>query len=137
MTHWADNYAMVGRIRTMSTQVTESRYKSTVKTKARKTNNQASFGGSLLQNNMEVEAAIEMARHLDETGLYWVWSEFGWFDPNQPNLEKFGWFESPKLAKPEFDQSFVKVYVVCAKFIQSLYKVYHQRGVFLGKPPRW
>ena len=73
MTHWADNYAMVGRIRTMSTQVTESRYKSTVKTKARKTNNQASFGGSLLQNNMEVEAAIEMARHLDETGLYWVW----------------------------------------------------------------
>ena len=41
MTHWADNYAMVGRIRTMSTQVTESRYKSTVKTKARKTNNQA------------------------------------------------------------------------------------------------
>ncbi len=75
MTHWADNYAMVGRIRTMSesTQVTELRYKSTVKTKARKTNNQASFGGSLLQNNMEVEAAIEMARHLDETGLYWVW----------------------------------------------------------------
>jgi len=96
MTHWADNYATVGRIRTMSTQVTESRYKSSVKTKARKTNNQASFGGSLLQNNMEVEAAIEMARHLDETGLYWVWSEFGWFDPNQPNLEKFAWFESPK-----------------------------------------
>ena len=126
MTHWADNYAMVGRIRTMSTQVTESRYKSTVKTKARKTNNQASFGGSLLQNNMEVEAAIEMARHLDETGLYLVWSEFGWFDPNQPNLEKFAWFESPKLAKPEFDQSFVKVYMVCTKFIQSLIKVYHQ-----------
>jgi len=69
MTHWADNYATVGRIRTMSTQVTESRYKSSVKTKARKTNNQASFGGSLLQNNMEVEAAIELARHLDETGL--------------------------------------------------------------------
>jgi len=36
----------------MSTQVTEGRYKSAVKTKARKTNNQASFGGSLLQNNM-------------------------------------------------------------------------------------
>ena len=49
-------------------QVTEGRYKSAVKTKARKTNNQASFGGSLLQNNLEVEAAIEMARHLDETG---------------------------------------------------------------------
>ena len=72
---------------------------------------------------MEVEAAIEMARHLDETGLYWVWSEFSWFGPNQPNLEKFAWFESPKLAKPEFDQSFVKVWVVCAKFIKSLYKV--------------
>ena len=72
MTHWADNYATVGRIRTMSTQVTESRYKSTVKTKARKTNNQASFGGSLLQNNMEVEAAIELARHLDETGSHLV-----------------------------------------------------------------
>ena len=33
--------------------------KSAVKTKARKTNNQASFGDSLLQNNMEVEAAID------------------------------------------------------------------------------
>ena len=32
-THWADNYATVGRIRTMSTQVTEGRYKSAVKTK--------------------------------------------------------------------------------------------------------
>ena len=76
MTHWADNYATVGRIRTimMSTQVTDSegRYKSAVKTKARKTNNQDSFGGSLLQNNMEVEAAIEMARHLDETGSHQV-----------------------------------------------------------------
>ena len=114
MTHWADNYAMVGRIRTMSTQVTESRYKSTVKTKARKTNNQASFGGSLLQNNMEVEAAIEMARHLDETGLYWFWSEFGWFGPNQPNLKKFGWFESPKPA----NLSLIKIHTM---FLQSLH----------------
>jgi hypothetical protein len=112
MTHWADNYAMVGRIRTMSTQMTESWYKSTVKTKARK--NQASFGGSLLQNNMEMEAAIEMAWHLDETGLYWVWPEFGWFDPNQPNLKKFGWFESPKPA----NLSLIKVHT---KFMQSLY----------------
>ena len=46
---------MVGSIRTMLTQVTESRYKSTVKTKACKTNNQASFCGSLLQKNMEVD----------------------------------------------------------------------------------
>jgi len=68
-THWADNYATVGRIRTISKQKTEGRYRSTVKTKAQKTNNQALFGGSLLQNNMEVEAAIEMVRHLDETGL--------------------------------------------------------------------
>jgi len=39
----------VGRCRTMSTQPTECRMKSAVKTKARKTNNQASFGGSLLR----------------------------------------------------------------------------------------
>ncbi len=45
--------------------------KSAVKTKAKKTNNQASFGGSLLKNNMDVtvEAAMEpeMQRNLDET----------------------------------------------------------------------
>ena len=70
MTHWADNYATVGRIRVMSTQVTEGRMKSAVKTKARKANNQASFGGSLLKNNMEVEAAMELSLHLDETGLH-------------------------------------------------------------------
>ena len=69
MTHWADNYATVGRIRIISTTVTETRMKTAVKTPARKTNNQASFGGSLLKNNMEVEAAMEMQRHLDETGL--------------------------------------------------------------------
>ena len=38
----------------------------------KKTNNQASFGGSLLKNNMEVEAAMEMQRHLDETGVHIV-----------------------------------------------------------------
>ena len=43
--------------------------KTAVKTPSRKTNNQASFGGSLLKNNMEVEVAMEMQRHLDETGL--------------------------------------------------------------------
>ena len=38
----------------------ESRMKTVtaVKTKAKKTNNQASFGGSILKANMEVEAAI-------------------------------------------------------------------------------
>jgi hypothetical protein len=52
--------------------------KSAVKTKARKTNNQASlknrFGGSLLRNNMDVEASMELARHLDETGLHHVYT---------------------------------------------------------------
>ena len=74
MTHWADNYATVGHIRTASTQVTETRMKSAVKTKARKTHNQASFGDSLLKNNMEVEAAMELARHLDQTGLHQVYT---------------------------------------------------------------
>ncbi len=74
MTHWADNYSTVGRIRNISTSVTESRMKTAVKTPSRKTNNQASFGGSLLKNNMEVEAAImmELQRHLDETGVHRV-----------------------------------------------------------------
>ena len=40
--------------------------------KTRKTNNQASFSGSLLKNNMEVEVAMEMQRHLDETGVHIV-----------------------------------------------------------------
>ena len=47
MMHWGrinsrDNYHTVGRIRTATMQVTETRMKSAVKTKARKTNNQAS-----------------------------------------------------------------------------------------------
>ena len=48
--------------------------KTAVKTPSRKTNNlnQASFGGSLLKNNMEVEAAMELQRHLDETGVHRV-----------------------------------------------------------------
>ena len=46
------------------------------KAKTRKTNNfklnQASFGGSLLKNNMEVEAEMEMQQHLDETDVHIV-----------------------------------------------------------------
>ncbi len=44
--------------------------KTAVKIPSKKTNNQASFrvGGSLLKNNMEVEAAMELQQHLDETG---------------------------------------------------------------------
>jgi hypothetical protein len=55
--------------RTISTNVTEGRMKMAVKTEAKKTNNQASFGGSILKANMEVEAAIELAHDLDETGM--------------------------------------------------------------------
>ena len=64
MTHWTENYETVGRIQIISTCVTESRMKTAVKTSAQKTNNQASFGGSILKNNMEVEAAMELQRHL-------------------------------------------------------------------------
>ena len=59
----------MGRPSTISTNVTESRMKTAVKTKAKKTNNQASFGGSILKANMEVEAAIQLAHDLDETGV--------------------------------------------------------------------
>ncbi len=71
MVHWASNWRTVGRPRTISTNVTKSRMKTAVKTKAKKTNNQASFGGSILKANrdMEVEAAIQLAHDLDETGM--------------------------------------------------------------------
>jgi hypothetical protein len=76
MVHWADNYATVDRICIMSTSVTETRMRSAVKIPARKTNNQATFGGSILKNNMEVEAAMELSRHLDETGLHIVYKTY-------------------------------------------------------------
>ena len=75
MVHWASNRTrrIVGRPRTIrvstTRNVTESRMKTAVKTKAKKTNNQASFGGSILKANMEVEAAIQLAHDLDETGM--------------------------------------------------------------------
>jgi hypothetical protein len=47
----------------------ESRMKAAVKTKAKKTNDQASFVGSILKANMEVKAAIQLAYDLDETGM--------------------------------------------------------------------
>ena len=70
MVHWASNYRTVGRCRTISANVTESRMKTAVKTKARKTNNQASLGGSILKANMEVdsEAAVELAHDRDLAG---------------------------------------------------------------------
>jgi hypothetical protein len=74
MVHWASNRASdrrtVGRPRTISTNVTEGRMKTAVKTKVKKTNNQASFGGSILKANMEVEAAIELAHDLDKPDRY-------------------------------------------------------------------
>ena len=72
MVHWASTYRTVGRIRTISANVTESLMKTAVKTKARKTNNQASFGGSILKANMEVEAAVELAHDLDASGMHSV-----------------------------------------------------------------
>jgi hypothetical protein len=69
MVHWASNRRTVGRPSTISTNVTESQMKTAVKTKAKKTINQASFGGSILKANMEVEAAIQLGHDLDETGM--------------------------------------------------------------------
>ena len=79
ITHWADTYYTIGRCRTASTQVTETRMKSAVKTKAKNTNNQASFGMSLLKHNQNVEAAIELSRHLDEKGVGRVWNGLAFF----------------------------------------------------------
>ncbi len=56
--------------------MTETRMKSAVKTKVKKTNNQALFGGSLLKNNMEVEVAMEMQLHLDENGVHRVCTNY-------------------------------------------------------------
>jgi hypothetical protein len=71
MTHWADNFTTMGRSLIQSTSVKKNKMKEAVKKQSKnlKTNNHASFGGSLLKNNMDVEAAMEMQRHLDETGL--------------------------------------------------------------------
>jgi hypothetical protein len=74
MVHWVDNYATVGRICIMSTSVTETQMRLAVKIPARKTNNQATFGGSILKNNMEGEAAMELSRHLDQKGLHIVYT---------------------------------------------------------------
>ena len=64
----------MGSIWTVTTLVTKTRRsmksRLAIKTKActGKTNNQASFGKSLLKNSIEVEAVMELSRHLDETG---------------------------------------------------------------------
>jgi hypothetical protein len=55
MVHWASNYRTMGRCNTISANVTESRMKKAVKTKARNSNNQASVGGSILKASMELK----------------------------------------------------------------------------------
>ena len=62
----------MGQCSTISTNVTERQMEMAVKTKARKTNNQASFSGSILKANMEVEAVVELAHDLDATGMHSV-----------------------------------------------------------------
>ena len=91
--------------------VQKSWYKSTVKTKERKTNNHASFGSSLLQNNMEVEAAIELARHLDETGSRQVRTGFapGVTEPTKPCSGSLGSHHSNRP------------FLVCTKFTPGLH----------------
>ncbi len=54
--------------------VTENQMKTAVKTKAKKTNNQASFCCSILKANMEVEAAVERVHDLDATGMHSVFA---------------------------------------------------------------
>jgi hypothetical protein len=67
--HWGDTYATAGRAKNASTQVTETRMKSAVKVPAKKTNYHGeSFGKSILKNNMEMEAAMELALHADRSG---------------------------------------------------------------------
>ena len=64
--------------------------KSAVKVPSKKTNNQASFGGSILKNNMEVEAAMELQRHLDESGVHQVYTIYvGMTSRFAPGLPKF------------------------------------------------
>jgi hypothetical protein len=81
MVHWADNtppWAASRQHHVHLRDTHETRIESAVKIPARKTNNQASFGGSILKNNMEAEAAMELSRHLrlDETGLHIVYTNY-------------------------------------------------------------
>ncbi len=94
MTHWADNYAAVGRTRIISTSPTEARIRTAVKVPSKKTNNRASFGGSILKNNMEVEAAMELQRHLDESGVLQVYTIYvGGILGFKPGLPKFAFLK--------------------------------------------
>ena len=107
--------------------------RSAVKTKpeakTRKTNNQASFGSSLLKNNMEVEAAMEMQRHLDETGVHIVCTIYV--------CEIFGLLQVCSLKSVYIEQtdglvSLHKVYTVCSKFTPISHRVYIRKGGLSG-----
>ena len=93
-----ENYAAVGRTRIISTSPTEARMKTAVKVPSKKTKNQASFGGSLLKNNMEVEAAMELQRHLDESGVLQVYTIYvGGILGFKPGLPKFAFLKQVHL----------------------------------------
>ena len=136
-----ENYETVGRIWIISTCLTESRMKSAVKTPARKTNNQASFGGSILKNNMEVEAAMELQRHLDETGVHQVHTIYAWgFFGFAPCSSRFFlglhhvWLRKTFILSKLFGS--YQVYKVYTKFTPCLHKVYFPTGFFFwGKTP--
>ena len=97
---------------------------------AHTTNNQASFGGSLLKNNMEVEAVMEMQLHLDETTLslhllcmwgVWVCIRFdqslhGLPEVVNPWLHRYTWFTKRFTSR-----------------LHGLHKVYIPTGVLSGK----
>jgi hypothetical protein len=92
--------------------------KTAVKTPSRKTNNQASFGGSLLKNNMEVEAAMELQRHLDETGVHRVCTIYvGGFS----GLHHVRHFEKGLPSVNFWTFCLHQVYLVCTKFIPDLH----------------
>ncbi len=145
MTHWADNYSTVGCIRIISTSVTESRMKTAVKTPSRKTNNQASFGGSLLKNNMEVEAAMELKR--PGTWTKPVCTEFApfmsisSFGLHRVRLRFANWTKVYTEKKSLLSVNFFVI--LFAPSLHSLHQVYtefiqssHQNGPFFwGNPP--
>ena len=128
MTHWGDNYHTVGRCRTASTATPGTRMKTAVKKPAKNTNNHDSFGMSLLKHNQNVEAAMELSRHLDEKGLPRVWAGLApflflfakcstWCHTETKHIAMFGLFD-------------LCSYVVCCLFGINL-------GSFLGTLPRF
>ena len=64
--------------------------KTAVKVQSKKTNNQTLFGGSIRKNNMEVEVAMELQQHLDESCVHQVYTIYvGGILGFAPSLSKF------------------------------------------------